>query len=962
MADDEFIGRERECAQLALPIAEALDGRGSLILLAGEAGVGKTTLARRVLAGSGLAVLEGLATPGGASAFAPVVEVLRAHLRSRPGRPLIEGPLADHLALLLPELGPASPRGDPATLFEAIRLALATIAAQHPTAIFLDDLQWADNATLELLPALARALPEQPLLILAAYRSDELPRAHPIRRIRSELRRSGHLRQVSVEPFDAEATAALVGRILGPVAPTLRRAVFDRTDGIPLYVTELSAALSASGRLQSGSSGLVLLDGAEVPLPDSVRDAVLLRATGLSEDARGAAMAAAVAGQVFDPELVRAVAGLDAWPDELLRRGLITEEPTGRMAFRHALVRDAFYSEIPWTTRIKLHRSVAQRLANDQATPAVVAEHWVLGREPDRAREALLAAANGFCAVHAYRDGARAFRRALELWPEGEDERARLYSLERLASCAELAGDLGDAATVWREVADGRQRDGDLLGLGDAQRQLAAVLELQGRWQEALASRERAATAFTAADALADAAAERLAAAAHLRSAGSFRAALSLLETAAQQARTAQRVDLQARILGQEGNARARMGEGQHGVEMVRAGLAMALEHGLAGPAAEIYQRLADALEHAGDYSGASATYDEAYSFCSANGLEPTAQLCLACLTAVLRQSGDWDRAAKLCRQVIGSPEASAHARAVATGQLGSILGLRGQTRQARPLLLEAATIARRIELAAMELLSGWGLAIVDSAEGATRAAAGHCWALLERWKQTEERHFVISPLRWATTFFAESGDADGTRACAAALARIAADVGQDEPMSALSHALGETALIDGSVEQASDQFARALVLLQGHDAPFERAESQRRAAAVLAAAGRRDEAVEYLVAAYRTARRLGAKPLANQLAASLSALGERPARRLGKRTATQIENGGLTRREVEIVRMVATGRTNREIARELFLSPRTVEMHVSSILMKLNGRSRADAARRASELGLLTQPSVPPN
>ena len=98
------------------------------------------------------------------------------------------------------------------------------------------------------------------------------------------------------------------------------------------------------------------------------------------------------------------------------------------------------------------------------------------------------------------------------------------------------------------------------------------------------------------------------------------------------------------------------------------------------------------------------------------------------------------------------------------------------------------------------------------------------------------------------------------------------------------------------------------------------------------------------------------AKPLANQLATALSALGERPERRLGKRTGAQLENGGLTRREVEIVRMVATGRTNREIARELFLSPRTVEMHVSSILMKLNGRSRADAARRASELGLLIQ------
>lgn len=148
-----------------------------------------------------------------------------------------------------------------------------------------------------------------------------------------------------------------------------------------------------------------------------------------------------------------------------------------------------------------------------------------------------------------------------------------------------------------------------------------------GRWQEALASRERAAAAFTAAQAPAEAAAERLAAAAHLRSAGSFRAALSLLETAGQQARDAQRVDLQARILGHEGNARARMGQGQQGVELVRAGLAMALENGLAGPAPEMYQRLADALEHAGDYAGASATYDEAYSFCSANGLEPTAQL-----------------------------------------------------------------------------------------------------------------------------------------------------------------------------------------------------------------------------------------------------------------------------------------------------------------------------------------------
>jgi tetratricopeptide (TPR) repeat protein len=354
--------------------------------------------------------------------------------------------------------------------------------------------------------------------------------------------------------------------------------------------------------------------------------------------------------------------------------------------------------------------------------------------------------------------------------------------LERLAGYAELAGDLAEAVPTWREVADGRRRDGDLAGLGTAQRRLAAVLELQGRWQEAVAIREQAAVAFTAARLPAEAAAERLASAAHLRSAGSFRAALSLLEIASEQSREAGRVDLQARILGQEGNVRARMGEGRSAVELARAGLAMALEHRLTGPAADIYQRLADALEHVGDYSAAKETYDEAFSFCAANAFEPTAQLCLACPTWVLRQSGDWERAVTLCRQVIASAEATLHARAVATGMLGSILGLRGQARRARPLLHESLTLARRLELVAMELHAIWGLAIVDQTESAAESAAGHCWSILERWKQTEDRHYAVSPLRWATTFFAESGDGAGARTCAAALAKIATESGQDGP------------------------------------------------------------------------------------------------------------------------------------------------------------------------------------
>jgi len=964
--DDLLIDRERERAQLDAQVADARSGCGSLVLLAGEAGVGKTTLTRRVLAASGLAVLEGAEVQAGAAAYGPIVSVLRSHLCSGPDRDrdgagwLAAAPLAAQLALLLPELGAPAPEGDRATLFAAIRSALAAIAAQRPAALFLDDLHWADDATLELLPALARWLAAEPLLVLGAYRSDEIPRGHPLRRMRSELRRAGHLREVVVEPLDAAATAALLERTLGaPAAPSLRRAVFDRTDGVPFFVEELGSALAASARAGRGPAGLELRDGEDLPLPENVRDAVLLRAAGLSGAARAAVMAAAVAGQSFDPDLVADVAGLREWPDELIRRGIVTETGHARMAFRHALVRDAFYGEIPWSRRLALHRAVAQRLETGGAPPAVVAQQWLRGRRPDRARPALLAAADRFYAVHAYHDAARAVRQALELWPERRDEDTRLEALERLGQCAELAGDLGGAVVPWREAAEGRQSRGDLLRLGMVERRLASVFELQGRWQEALAAREQAAAAFSSAGQRADAAAERLAAAAHLRSAASFRAALSLLETALQEARLAARADLEARILGLEGNVRARMGEGQDAVALVRAGLAIALAHGLAGPAAEIYQRLADSLEHAGDYPAAKETYDTAASFCATNALEPTAQLCLACLTAVLRQCGEWDRAATLCRQVIASPEATVHARIVATGMLGSILGLRGQTRRARPLLLESLTLARRIELAAMELLATWGLAIVDQADGAPDAAAERCRSILERWQQTEERHYVIPALRWAATFFVESGDGAGARPCAAALAQIATDTGRDEAMSALAHALGETALLDGNPEQAADQFARALALLQGVDAPFERAESARRAGAALAMSGRRGEAVERLVAAYRTARRLEARPLLDKVADSLAALGEQAERRLGPRAAAQLAHGGLTRREVEVIRLVATGRTNREIARELFLSPRTIEMHVGSILLKLDCRSRADAARRASELGLLPPPEA---
>lgn len=945
-----LIGRGSEIAALGELAERARAGRGSLVLVPGEAGVGKTVLSRHVLGDGSLRMFEAAARQAGTAPYGPLVEVLRAHRRHVPGVPDADA--------LLAELA-SDQRAEHAVVLERLAGLFVSACGERPTGVLLDDLQWADEGTLEVLMGLAPLVESEPVLVIGTYRSDELTRTHPLRRLRSELRRQRRLHEIGVEPLGGEDTAVLLEHVCGErIAESLLRTVLDRTGGVPFFVEELGSALLAGARLRSAPGGLELRDATAVPLPDTIRDAVLLRAAGLDSATHVSLGVAAALGQEFDPELAAMLAGLERWPEEALRRGVVVEQSEGRLAFRHDLVREAFYDAVPWAQRPPLHRQIAERLEERGAPPATVAQHWAKGRDPDRARRAFLRAAEQFCAVYACRDGAQAIRRALDLWPEGLEEPGRLDALERLGEAAQRAGDLTGSVRAWREAASGRRARSEAGPLGDALRGASSVLELQGSWEDALETRQQAATAFAEAGRPADAANERLAAAAHLRSAASFQASLMVLQHAKAEAIEAQRPDIAARVLALEGNVRTRLGEGPAAVALVQDALALALEQNLAGAAAEVYHRLADSYEHVGEYRAARATYEAAVGYCSANALEPMSQLCLGCLSVVLRHTGDWEQSMALCRQVLASPATTPHGRAAASGTLGLILALRGERRSARALLLEAATIARRIELVGMELLSGWGLAVVEQPRSGA-VAAERCRVVLERWQATEERHYVISPLRWAATVFAEAGEHAALTACTTALNEIAADTGQDEAASALAHALGELALLGGENDQAAAHFRHALNLLGEVAAPLERIESQRRAAAALVAGGRSDEAIECLVAAHRTARRLGARPVAERLARNLQALGEQAERRLGRLAADQARHEGLTRRELDVLRLLATGRTDREIGRELFVSHRTVEHHVRSIRMKLDCRSRTEAARRAVELGLVKTASA---
>ncbi|HEY2959723.1 MAG TPA: AAA family ATPase [Actinomycetota bacterium] len=949
----ELVGRQRERAALRDAVATAAGGDGGILLVAGEGGVGKTALVESALAEDGGLVLRGAADQRAVRPYAPVVAAFRSYQRAVPDGLAGSGPLSEHLALILPELGSPPADTEQATLFEAVGNLLEHVARRDPTVMFLDDLQWVDAATAELLLQLDRILEAAPVLVLGAYRSDEVSRGHPLRRVRSELRRRRRLQELTVEPLGPAETAALAARVLGArPGNRLARALYDRTQGVPFFIEELAAALATAGRLENAEGTVELGPEETLPLPDTIKETVLLRAERLSSTGRHTLEIAAAAGLRFDLELLAALGGADGI-DEAIQRGFLVEVDR-QGAFRHALIREAVYDDIGWTRRRAYHRRLAEELARRGAAPEAVAAQWLAAGERDRARPGLLAAAERFCQVHAYHDAARAVSRAIELWREGEDEDDRLAALELLGRCAQLHGDLAGAARAWQEVVEGCRARGELSRLAELQRRLAGVYELQGAWDRALAARAAAAEGFAKRGMDVEAATERLAAASHLQAAANLTTALELVADARPGVERAGSIQLRARALSLEGQIRAKLGDTERGVDLARQGLALALAENLTESAAEAYYRLASALEHTSHYPEAIDAYAAGTDFCQQQGISGMGEVCFSCLALVMVKIGEWDRAVEVCRAILEDGDAPAAARMVAATELGIVSVLRGETRRTRRLLSDGLAFGRRDQRFGLEVEAAHGLARANALEGCVDDALQGARDLIGRIALTEERHFSVPALRWATTLFARQGLTADVARSAELLSQTAGTLGGAEAVAGLGHALGELALADGDAAGAARQFTHALDVVGDLTVPYERAETELRAAIALAAAGERGLAIERLTAVYRAARRLGARPLARAAAEELARLGEKVERRLGRRAAGELAHAGLSRREVEVLRLVSVGRTNREIARELFLSPRTIDMHVRNVLTKLDCRSRTEATRRAVELGLL--------
>lgn len=369
-----LVGREQELVVLRERLAASMAGQGGLVLLSGEAGVGKSALAEalcREAAPQGALVLIGRCydlaeTPP----YGPWTEA-RAQFPPTPDLPPL--PSALHTAAR-----------SPGQFFAEVRDFFAAAAAQQPLVVLLDDLQWGDPASLDLLRYLARTLGAQRFLILVTYRPGEIDRHHPLHALLPLLVREAHAARLAIPPLAPAALVALVGARYSLAPDDTERLVAylaRRTEGNALFATELLHALAEGGALTPGGTTVGDLEAVRVPL--LLRQVVEGRVVRLGREAEELLAIAAVIGQEVAPELWARVAGADDTTVEevaerALAAGLLVEARGGeQVAFAHALIREALYEGIPALRRRRWHRVVGEALAGDaDALPDAVAYHF----------------------------------------------------------------------------------------------------------------------------------------------------------------------------------------------------------------------------------------------------------------------------------------------------------------------------------------------------------------------------------------------------------------------------------------------------------------------------------------------------------------------------------------------------------------------------------------------------------
>ena len=935
-----LVGRDHLLDQAAHRIAEAAAGHGQLLLLAGEAGIGKSRLIaaierKAVAAGfrasAGLVAPQDLDVPG-----ASLLDLARTMTRqagfTELGRELLD------LARQTFEATAPRRRG---LVLRAVDLIVAETG--KPLLLAFDDLQWADDVSLEIIAELARAARDRPLLLVGAYRTDEVVPSSILRPWRARLLSQRLAEEARLAPLTHAETAQMTTVILGSGLPAPREvidAIYERTDGIPLHVEELLGALEVEQRTDSRAIR-------EVAVPQTLGDAVLQRIGRLSPEAQQVARSGSVIGRCFVPDVLAGimdapVESLDAPLRELIEQDVLTPPGVrGLYDFRHQLLRDALYESLSDAELRRLHARVAEfGMALEGQSEVHASLHYERAGLRAQAFRSALAGARAAARVIAHREAFELYRRALDNLPAG------LPGVEAIAIYTEAADEAAarEQIDAWRRwtmaarehaLASGDPLAGagalaDLLGIerrnasplgGRFEMVDAALAELEPlpvtddvRAIRARLLLARALAAHEASEL--DLARTALAAArADAEAVADSGLLLSLDAFAAQLAVSEGHVAEGLRALGRAAGSARDQAFDETSITSFRLGATTAI--GVL------------------DYRQAASWIGEGIAYADAIEQSYCSHIMHAVGGLVAWGDGRWDDAIGESAQVLMT-NGSARGAAMARWPLAYVALGRGDLPEARRQLAAANDFADAYGAPDFRLAVAWGRAEVALLAGEAGAAIDISAAALELSERSGERgQFAAIVLSGTRARLAAGRPADAARwvdRCAALL----------EPVPWLAfpvidHARGLVALSDGSVGIARSSLERAIGGWEAKGRTWEELWARLDLAGCLVRTARIADASALIADVREAAVRLGSRPLIDR-AEALS-------RQTRGRVAAEEPWHPLTARELEVARLIASGGTNAGIAAALGIAPKTASAHVEHILAKLGVGRRAEIA-----------------
>lgn len=969
-----FIGRVVELDRLESALAALPERGAATVLVGGDAGMGKSRLieefCRRASNRDSL-VAVGACTPaeGGGLPYGPIVGVLRDVARQLPAADVTR-----LLGFAQRSLGLANDADDvphenglvKTKLFEALLQSVAALTERSPVVLVFEDLQWADSASIEVIDFLTRNLGAHRALLVATYRSDEVEGGGAPRRLLGELGRHSRVSQIELTGLDRTEVAAILAEIVGgPADWTLVDAVLTRSGGNPFFAEELAAARHAK------------------VLPVALRNVAMMRIDRLSAPARHIAAVAATAGNSIHHRLLSAAARLDA--DELdvaiseaiELKVLVADQDENSFRFRHALLREAVYEALLPGERTRLHRAVAQALTQHPELGAAgpghaameLADHWWDAADWPEALTACAAAADAAVAVIAIPQAHANYERALAAGDRIPTDSPAWLGIDRIdlllktAEAAYMNGELLRSVAVTHDAVNAVDADTEPRQAAACYAMLHRNARAVGETRVALDALDRAAALLPLMEPSAELAGVLAEQARSLMITEHYEQAVTKAREAIALAR-----DVGARVT--EGHATNTLGvcvfeqgDTEQGLALVQRSLVIATELANPGQLDRAYNNLMYIYNQAARLEEAAQLV-----FKNEDGRDfmAGARLCAAGQDSAeaLIRLGRLAEAEDLLHQL---PERGTGSCAFGPYGIRAVLAVRlGRLDQATDLLAMADVASGGLDSIQANAWFHILRAELHLEQGEPRAAIEEVERTLTAGIGTDDLLYTLE--MHALELRGIADDLDNARAVQR---RIDLDKVERQAVGVLEEV---DALVAARAARGHVVFPRmsALVALchaeasrvTGPDPDLWRAAgaswvaaheplttaycSWREAEYLLGARLDRPRAVESALSAWQAAKEAGAPLLRTRVErlaerARITLVATNPAVTGARHTVAG--DLGLTPREVEVLAQLAKGKTDRQIAEELFISKKTASVHVSNLLRKLDAASRIEAA-----------------